>query len=163
MAQPPTRKVGFGHVWNISVMHFFFYKDVAMLGKLMWSSFITPGILFKGTLIGTGCQAVKHSSKLGKVTKSSKTFDAIGKHWKTLQKLQTIFSIFICFLFFFLITICFHFFHIYSYFFLICSNVFKGFLILGVRSFQNISNHLKPSQNSQKILVFLGMTWNVLE
>ena len=43
-------------------------------------SFITPGILFKGALIGTGCQAVKHSSKLGKVTKKSKTFDKIGKY-----------------------------------------------------------------------------------
>ena len=49
-------------------------------------SFITPGILFRGALIGTGWQAVKHSSikhssKLGKITKISKTFDKIGKHY----------------------------------------------------------------------------------
>jgi len=43
-------------------------------------SFITPGILFRGNLIGTGCQAVKHSKKLGKITKSSETFNKVGKH-----------------------------------------------------------------------------------
>ena len=58
------------------------------LQRYHYNSFITPGILFRGTLIGTGCQPAKHSKKLGKITKSSKTFNKVGKHQKTLQKLQ---------------------------------------------------------------------------
>ena len=50
------------------------------LQRYHYNSFITPGILFRGTLIGTGCQPAKHSKKLGKITKSSKTFNKVGKH-----------------------------------------------------------------------------------
>ena len=42
-------------------------------------SFITRGILFRGTLIG-GCQAVKHSIKLGKISESSETFNKVGQY-----------------------------------------------------------------------------------
>jgi hypothetical protein len=51
-------------------------------------SFITPGILFRGNLIGTGCQAVKHSKKLGKIPKVQKhstKLENIRKHYKNFK------------------------------------------------------------------------------
>jgi hypothetical protein len=65
-----------GDIYDISGK---FHSPTMPLRVCLNESFITPGILFRGTLIG-GCQAVKHSRKLGKFSKSSETFNKVGKY-----------------------------------------------------------------------------------